>query len=119
MTGDAKGLRFTKGHGTLNDFVIVPDFTAALELSDAGVVALCDRKSGIGADGVLRVVPTAKMPGYESDAPGAPWFMDYRNADGSIAEMCGNGVRVFARYLVAQGLAEPGRFGVATRDGVK
>ncbi len=119
MTGDAKGLRFTKGHGTHNDFVVVADLDAALDLSARRVAALCDRRAGIGADGVLRVVPTGKMPGHEGDAPEAPWFMDYRNADGSIAEMCGNGVRVFARYLVEQGLAEPGRFTVATRGGLK
>jgi diaminopimelate epimerase len=112
-------IRYTKGHGTENDFVILPDPDGALALEPAWVAALCDRRAGLGADGVLRVVATAKMPGYEGDAPVAPWFMDYRNGDGSIAEMCGNGVRVFARYLVAEGLAEPGRFGVATRGGVK
>ena len=110
---------FTKGHGTENDFVIIHDPNGTLTMDPAWVAALCDRRAGIGADGVLRVVPTAKMPGYEADAAEAPWFMDYRNGDGSIAEMCGNGVRVFARYLVAQELAEPGGFGVATRGGIK
>jgi diaminopimelate epimerase len=52
-----------------------------------------------------------------SDA--ARWFMDYRNADGSVAEMCGNGIRVFARFLVDEGLAEAGELRIATRDGVK
>ena len=112
-------IRYTKGHGTENDFVIIPDPDGALSLDPSWVAAVCDRRAGIGADGVLRVVATAKMPGYEGAAPEAAWFMDYRNGDGSIAEMCGNGVRVFARYLVDQGLAEPGRFGVATRAGVK
>jgi diaminopimelate epimerase len=112
-------IRFTKGHGTENDFVILPDPDGALSLEPAWVAAVCDRRAGLGADGVLRVVATAKMPGYEGDASAAPWFMDYRNGDGSIAEMCGNGVRVFARYLVDQGLADPGRFGVATRGGIK
>ena len=112
-------MRYTKGHGTENDFVILPDPDGALTLEPAWVAALCDRRAGLGADGVLRVVATAKMPGYEDDAATAPWFMDYRNGDGSIAEMCGNGVRVFARYLVDQGLAEPGTFGVATRGGIK
>ena len=112
-------IRYTKGHGTENDFVILPDPDGALALEPAWVAALCDRRAGLGADGVLRVVATAKMPGYEDDAAAAPWFMDYRNGDGSIAEMCGNGVRVFARYLVDQGLAESGRFGVATRGGIK
>ena len=112
-------IRFTKGHGTENDFVIVEDVDASFEPEAAWVAAVCDRRAGIGADGLLRVVPTKAVAGYEADAVEAPWFMDYRNADGSISEMCGNGVRVFARYLVAQGLARPGRFGVATRGGVK
>ena len=112
-------IRYTKGHGTENDFVILPDPDGALTLEPEWVAALCDRRAGLGADGVLRVVATAKMGGYEDDAATAPWFMDYRNGDGSIAEMCGNGVRVFARYLVDQGLAEPGSFGVATRGGIK
>lgn len=114
-------IRYTKGHGTENDFVIIPDPDGTLPMEPAWVAAVCDRRAGIGADGVLRVVATAKMPGYEGAAPDAAWFMDYRNGDGSIAEMCGNGVRVFARYLVDQGLAEAGAewFGVATRAGVK
>jgi diaminopimelate epimerase len=111
--------RHTKGHGTENDFVIVPDPDGLLPLDAAWVAAVCDRRAGIGADGVLRVVPTAKMPGYEHLAADASWFMDYRNGDGSVAEMCGNGVRVFARYLVEEGLAEAGCFSVATRAGVK
>ncbi len=112
-------IRYTKGHGTENDFVIVPDPDGALPMEPGWVAAVCDRRAGVGADGVLRVVATAKMPGHEDAAPDAEWFMDYRNGDGSIAEMCGNGVRIFARYLVDQGLAEPGRFGVATRAGVR
>jgi diaminopimelate epimerase len=104
-------MRFVKGHGTRNDFVVLPDLDDVLQLSDADVRAICDRRSGIGADGVLRVVRTG-----DGDAP---WFMDYRNADGSVAEMCGNGIRVFGRYLVDAGLAEPGRLLVATRAGVK
>jgi diaminopimelate epimerase len=112
-------MRYAKGHGTENDFVIIEDAEAAFDADAAWVAAVCDRRAGIGADGLLRVVPTAAMPGYEQDAAEAPWFMDYRNADGSIAEMCGNGTRVFARYLVTRDLAKPGRFGIATRSGVK
>jgi diaminopimelate epimerase len=111
--------RFTKGHGTENDFVIVPDPDGSLPVEPGWVAAVCDRRAGIGADGVLRVVPTAKMSGFEHQAADASWFMDYRNGDGSIAEMCGNGVRVFARYLVEEGLAAPGTFNVATRAGTK
>jgi diaminopimelate epimerase len=111
---------FTKGHGTGNDFVILGDPDGATELTPELVAALCDRHRGIGADGVLRVVRSAKHPDGAGFAAEAEWFMDYRNADGSLAEMCGNGVRVFSRYLVAAGLATPGPEGlpVATRAGV-
>src|SRR5689334_17761449 len=111
---------FTKGHGTGNDFVILPDPDGALELTPSLVAALCDRHRGIGADGVLRVVRSAKHPEGAGFAADAEWFMDYWNADGSIAEMCGNGVRVFTRYLVENGLVVPAEDGVpiATRAGV-
>ncbi|MGW0664231.1 diaminopimelate epimerase [Streptodolium elevatio] len=112
-------LRFLKGHGTENDFVIVPDADGALDLDARHVAALCDRRAGIGADGLLRVVRSAKDPAAAHMADEAEWFMDYRNSDGSIAEMCGNGVRVFARYLVESGEAAPGDLRVATRGGVK
>lgn len=105
-----------KGHGTQNDFVLLPDYDGALDPSDALVRALCDRRSGVGGDGVLRVVRAAAAG---VDADGAEWFMDYRNADGSLAEMCGNGVRVYARYLVNEGLVAPGAIRLATRGGVK
>ncbi|GAA2622185.1 diaminopimelate epimerase [Paractinoplanes durhamensis] len=111
---------FTKGHGTGNDFVIIADPDGARTLTPAQVAALCDRRFGIGGDGVLRVVRAAKDPDAAAWAADAEWFMDYRNADGTIAEMCGNGVRVFTRYLVTRGLAEPGPAGlpIATRSGV-
>jgi diaminopimelate epimerase len=114
---------FVKGHGTENDFVLLPDTDARLELTDERVRALCDRHRGLGADGVLRVLPVdrvaALLPDVDVSDSTADWFMDYRNADGSIAEMCGNGVRVFARYLVTAGLAGAGEFSVATRAGDK
>jgi diaminopimelate epimerase len=106
-------VRFVKGHGTENDFVVLPDPDDALDLDEATVRALCDRRAGIGADGVLRVVRTS------AHGPDVGWFMDYRNADGTVAEMCGNGIRVFARFLVHEGLEEPGRLHIATRAGVK
>ncbi|MCU7730010.1 diaminopimelate epimerase [Actinoplanes sp. KI2] len=111
---------FTKGHGAGNDFVIVPDPDGALLLTPERVARLCDRRFGIGADGVLRVVRAAKDEDGAAFAADAEWFMDYRNSDGSVAEMCGNGVRVFARYLMASGLAKPGPAGlpIATRAGV-
>ncbi|WP_430783821.1 diaminopimelate epimerase [Actinoplanes sp. G11-F43] len=113
-------MRFTKGHGTGNDFVILPDPDGELTLTPALVAALCDRRRGIGGDGVIRVVRSAKHPEAAGHAGEAEWFMDYHNSDGSIAEMCGNGLRVFVRYLLAHGLATPGPAGlpVATRAGV-
>lgn len=129
-------LEFSKGHGTGNDFVIIPDPEGAVTLAPGLVAALCDRRFGIGGDGVLRVVrsaaagsgwsaaeprveraakDTAGEPGAVED--GTEWFMDYRNADGSPAEMCGNGVRVFARYLVATGLVGTGEVTLGTRSG--
>ncbi|MCM1977141.1 diaminopimelate epimerase, partial [Streptomyces sp. G1] len=112
-------LSFLKGHGTENDFVIVPDPDNAIELPASAVARLCDRRAGIGADGVLHVVRSAAHPEAAHLADEAEWFMDYRNSDGSIAEMCGNGVRVFARYLQHAGHVEPGDLAVATRGGVK
>ncbi|WP_404439031.1 diaminopimelate epimerase [Microbacterium aerolatum] len=116
---------FTKGHGTGNDFVIIADPDGDLDLSAEQVAALCDRHFGIGADGVLRVVRSSAIPegaAALAEEPAAEWFMDYRNADGSIAEMCGNGVRVFAHYLLRAGLAtiEPGTtLPIGTRAGVR
>jgi diaminopimelate epimerase len=112
-------LTFLKGHGTENDFVIVPDPDGRLELSPADVARLCDRRAGIGGDGVLRVVRSAAHPEAAALADEAEWFMDYRNSDGSIAEMCGNGVRVFARYLQRAGLVQAGDLAVATRAGLR
>ena len=115
------GLRFTKGHGTENDFVLVPDPDGTLALTPDRVRALTDRRAGIGGDGVIRVVPTtlADDPAVRALAPDAGWFMDYRNADGSLAEMCGNGARVFAAYLHREGLQAEDEFGIATRSGRK
>ncbi|WP_030680503.1 diaminopimelate epimerase [Streptomyces sp. NRRL B-1347] len=112
-------IAFLKGHGTENDFVIVPDADNTIELSPTAVAALCDRRAGIGGDGLLHVVRSAAHPDARHLAAEAEWFMDYRNADGSIVEMCGNGVRVFARYLQRAGLVSEGDLAVATRGGVK
>ncbi|MPY78814.1 MAG: diaminopimelate epimerase [Actinophytocola sp.] len=113
------GITFLKGHGTQNDFVLLPDPDASLDLTEERVRALCDRRRGIGADGVLRVVPTAALPADTAGTAGSAsdWFMDYRNADGSISEMCGNGVRVFARYLLDAGLIAANEFIVGSRAG--
>ncbi|GAB47394.1 diaminopimelate epimerase [Mobilicoccus pelagius] len=112
---------FTKGHGTQNDFVLVPDLDGARGLTDAQVRFLADRRGGIGGDGVIRVVPTrcAEESEVRALADEAEWFMDYRNADGSRAEMCGNGTRVFVAYLLREGLASGPEAAIATRAGVK
>jgi len=98
----------TYGHGTENDFVIIFDPDEKIVITSEVTAALCNRESGIGADGLIRI---AKRDGK--------WFMDYRNADGSIAEMCGNGIRVMARYLVENGRQKEGIFPIDTRDGRK
>jgi diaminopimelate epimerase len=118
-TGSTRGLPYLKGHGTENDFVIVPDPDGVLEIGPADVARLCDRRAGIGGDGLLRAVRSAAHPEAAPMAAEAEWFMDYRNSDGSVAEMCGNGVRVFARYLADAGHVEAGDLAVATRAGVR
>lgn len=113
-------LQFSKGHGTGNDFVLFTDAEAEVDLTEDRVKFLADRHIGVGGDGVIRAARTAAID--ESQAAVAEWFMDYRNGDGSIAEMCGNGVRVFAHYLISEGLAAAdakGMLPIATRDGVK
>ena len=114
---------FLKGHGTENDFVLLPDHDGSVhgDRSDREMAqrvrALCDRRAGLGGDGVLRVVRTS-YAGVPAD--GSEWFMDYRNADGSFSEMCGNGIRLFARHLVDEGLVDGSvPIPVGTRDGVK
>lgn len=119
------GLAYTKGHGTGNDFVLVLDPDGQNELSPDHVQALCDRHLGVGADGLIRVVPSAHLiEGRDllTEHPEATWFMDYRNADGSVSQMCGNGVRVFAHYLLTRGLVElvPGQsLAIGTRAGLR
>lgn len=116
---------FTKGHGTGNDFVIIEDVDGELDLTPLQVQALCDRNFGVGADGVLRVVRSraiAEGAAALVEEPAAEWFMDYRNSDGSVSEMCGNGIRVFAHYLLRSGLASfaPGStLPIGTRAGVR
>jgi diaminopimelate epimerase len=111
-------MRFAKGHGTGNDFVILPDLAGELDVTPELVMALCDRHFGIGADGVLRLVHAASA-GADADGQAAEWFMDYRNSDGSVAEMCGNGIRVFAKYLLEEGLDSGPEIAIATRAGTR
>jgi diaminopimelate epimerase len=98
----------TYGHGTENDFVILFDPEDKYVITANQVAAMCNRNSGIGADGFIRITKRDSR-----------WFMDYRNADGSLAEMCGNGIRVMARYLVVNGHQPEGIFAIDTRDGLK
>lgn len=112
-------LPFVKGHGTGNDFVVLPDVDGRMDLTAAQVRWICDRHVGIGADGVLRVVRTEHVPQFAEFAQVAEFFMDHRNADGSLSEMCGNGARVFVRYLDATGLVTDNEIVIATRGGLR
>ncbi len=113
---------YVKGHGTENDFVLVPDANGRHELTAGQVSLLCDRRSGIGGDGVIRVVRTdaTEDPAAVQARGQAMWFMDYRNADGSLSEMCGNGIRVLGHYLATHADVDPRNpLPIATRAGVK
>lgn len=98
----------TYGHGTENDFVLIFDPLDEIHISGDEIRRVCDRVDGVGADGLIRIIKREDR-----------WFMDYRNSDGSIAEMCGNGIRVMARYLVDRGHQDSGIFPISTRDGNK
>lgn len=118
-------IQFTKGHGTGNDFILILDRAGQHSLTELEIAELCDRNFGIGADGVIFVVETQhskEVAHLLEEEPSATWFMDYRNADGSKGEMCGNGARVFARYLLENELAElidGSTLPIATRAGIK
>jgi diaminopimelate epimerase len=118
-------ISFTKGHGTGNDFVLVLDPAGEISITAEQIAKICDRHFGIGADGFIRVIKSENhVDGKKilTEEPSAVWFMDYYNADGSIAEMCGNGTRVFARYLTERGLVELAdgeTLSIGTRAGVK
>lgn len=118
-------LHFTKGHGTGNDFVLWSDPDGQLALPEEQLAALADRHFGVGGDGTIRAVRSANLPegaAALTEDPAAEWFMDYHNADGSPAEMCGNGIRVFAEFLIANDLlqlAEGETVAFGTRGGVR
>ncbi|HSP51644.1 MAG TPA: diaminopimelate epimerase [Cryobacterium sp.] len=118
-------LNFTKGHGTGNDFVLFSDPDGQIELSPSQIRAICDRRFGIGADGIIRAVRSTNLAAGAAalaEDDGAEWFMDYWNADGTVSEMCGNGIRVYTRFLVEQGLATLDRgdtLCIGTRGGVR
>ncbi len=123
MSTARRRLSATKGHGTQNDFVLLDDRDGAVDLSPELVRGLADRHAGVGGDGVIRLVSSERLPAGEDclgQDPTARWFMDYRNADGSVAEMCGNGVRVVARYAERLGLWDgAGELVLGTRAGVR
>ncbi len=102
-------MRFAKYHGTGNDFVMVEDLDDTLRLDRGVIAALCDRHRGVGADGLIRIVA----------ADDADFEMDYFNADGNPAEMCGNGVRCLAKYVYDRGLASSREIDVRTGAGLK
>ena len=118
-------LRFTKGQGTGNDFVLFSDPEGETELTPTQIAAMCDRQFGVGADGVIRAVRSANLDAGAAalaENPHAAWFMDYWNSDGSVSEMCGNGIRVYTKYLLDQGLVDlhPGQeIAIGTRAGVR
>ncbi|MCU1515368.1 MAG: diaminopimelate epimerase [Pseudarthrobacter sp.] len=119
------GLRFSKGHGTGNDFVLIADPDGVHTIAADQVAALCDRHRGIGGDGLIRAVPSRFLSegrNLLAATPEAEWFMDYRNGDGSLSEMCGNGVRVFVHFLRTEGLVDlpdGGALTIGTRGGAK
>lgn len=92
-------LVFTKMHGLGNDFIVIDDRDSTLDLSPEAVEWMCDRNFGIGADGVMLV-----RPATTDEAHFSWWF---RNSDGSVAEMCGNGIRCFAKFVCDGGLVGP------------
>lgn len=118
-------LSFTKGHGTGNDFVIFADPDGRIELDGAALARLADRRFGVGADGVIRAVRSSNLHAGAAalaEDPDAEWFMDYANSDGSVSEMCGNGIRVFVHYLIENRfvtLAEEESIAIGTRAGVR
>lgn len=118
-------LHFTKGHGTGNDFVLFADPNGEIELDADAIAGIADRHFGVGADGVIRVVRSSRLAAGAdalADDPTAEWFMDYHNADGSPAEMCGNGIRVFGSFLIENGLVDLAvgeSIAVGTRGGVR
>lgn len=114
------GVPFRKGHGTGNDFIVVNGldgfFADPKSVTSEIAQKLCDREHGLGADGILRVARASEFA-ESSTGDDANYFMDYTNADGSISATCGNGLRVFARYLVEAGLEDRGLFTIGTRAG--
>ncbi|GHG49839.1 diaminopimelate epimerase [Streptomyces griseocarneus] len=115
--GVEPGPRYAKGYCGGNGFVILLDPDNRVPLTEAAARALCAPHTGLGGDGVLRLVRTARagVPGLTR----SEWFMDCRDPDGSRALTCGPGLGLVARYLTRAGLAPPGRMWIGTRVGDK
>jgi diaminopimelate epimerase len=120
-----RALKFTKGHESGNDFVLICDPESELDLSPKDYAFLADRRVGAGGEGVIRAVKTAHMPEWShllDGDPDAEWFMDSRNSDGTDADLSANGLRVYLAYLLAEGLVslkQGDRIAISTRAGVK
>ena len=120
-----RGRELIKGHATLNDFLMLVDTGCEVAISGADIAAVCDRHSGIGADGFVRVVRNTALPGggaFAASVPEAEWFMDYYRADGTVAEMSGNAARLFAHVLDHEGLcpiADGESVTIGTRGGAR
>jgi diaminopimelate epimerase len=115
-------MRFSKYHGTKNDFILLGDPDAEERLTADLIVAACDRRAGVGADGLIRVTsgPAASAAGLAGpEAASADFFMDHYNADGRTAEMCGNGIRCLAKFAFDRGLTRSRELEVMTRAGMK
>jgi diaminopimelate epimerase len=118
-------INFTKGQGTGNDFILIADPDGEVDLTAAQIAAISDRHFGVGADGILRAVKSKNLAAGKAalnEDEHAEWFMDYHNADGSVAEMCGNGIRVFTKFLIENGLVALGKndtLAIGTRGGVR
>ena len=103
-------MRLTKHHGLGNDFLVLLDLDGIQPVPPEVAVALCDRRTGIGADGLLRVT---------AGSDGADVTMQLLNADGSRAEMSGNGIRCLAQAVFQAGLATPPDLVVRTDAGLR
>lgn len=118
-------LTVTKGQGTGNDFVFFSDPDGKNLVTPEQVRWLTDRRFGVGGDGVIRAVRAENIPegqALRAQDSDVEWFMDYYNSDGSLSQMCGNGIRVFVRYLIAEGLTDlkmGQTIAVGTRAGIR
>jgi len=101
-------MKFTKMHGLGNDFVVVDGFSEEVPDSERLAVEICDRRAGVGADGLIVIMPSEK----------AAFRMHYINSDGSLAEMCGNGIRCLSKYVFEHGLTQSADFLVETLSGL-